>query len=147
MSKSPTQLYWVTLINEEEHDGKLFIEQQIPQSLPNFEEKINMLRNEQEFYQLAKDNPKLLKFLFNYEGIINEEELDDIWSIYQIDSGDDDYKCLTDCLLSTSFDASLRQKIYQIEHQIFYELLAQENGLRHLAKFIEQTCLFLDQIQ
>lgn len=27
MSKSHTQLYWLTLINEEEHDGKLFIEQ------------------------------------------------------------------------------------------------------------------------
>ena len=30
ISKSHTQLYWLTLINEEEHDGKLFIEQQIP---------------------------------------------------------------------------------------------------------------------
>ena len=26
ISKSRTQLYWLTLINEEEHDGKLFIE-------------------------------------------------------------------------------------------------------------------------
>lgn len=30
ISKSRTQIYWLTLINEQEHDGKLFIEQQIP---------------------------------------------------------------------------------------------------------------------
>ena len=95
-----------------------------------------MLRNEQEFFQLAKDNPRLHEYVFTYEGIINEEELEDIWSIYQIDSGDDVYNSLHDCLFNVSFDASHKQKMYQIEHSVFYELLAQENGVKHLAVLI-----------
>lgn len=146
ISKSHTQLYWLTLINEEEHDGKLFIEQQIPQALHNFEDKINMLRSEQEFFQLVKDNSQLREFVFTYEGIINEEDLEDIWSIYQVDDGNDVYKSLRDALFTISFDASQNQKMYQIEHSVFYDLLAQENGVKHLAVLIQKICLFLDQM-
>lgn len=105
-----------------------------------------MLRNEQEFYQFAKDQPKLLECVFNYEGIINEEELEDIWSIYQIDSGEDVYRTLHDCLFTVSFDASLKQKMYSIEHTVLYDLLAKENGTRHLAMLIQQVATFLEEI-
>lgn len=106
-----------------------------------------MLRSEQEFFQLVRDNAQLREFVFTYEGIINEEELEDIWSIYQIDEGSDVYRSLRDTLFTISFDASLNQKMYHIEHSVFYDLLAQENGVRHLAVLIQKICLFLDQMQ
>ena len=136
MSKSHTQLYWLTLINEEEHDGKLFIEQQIPQSLHNFEDKINMLRSEQEFFHLVKDNDLLKEYLFTYEGIINEEDLEDIWSIYQIEEGVDVYQSLQETLYTASFDFSKPEKVYNVEHSMFYDLLSEQNGARHIAVLV-----------
>ena len=116
-------MYWLTLINEEEHDGKLFIEQQIPHALHNFEDKINMLRNEQQFFHLVADNEVLKEFLFTYEGIINEEELEDIWSIYQIDEGNDVYISLHEALHTVTFNSSKKDKTYKVTHAVFYDLL------------------------
>lgn len=76
------------------------------------------------------------EFLFTYEGIINEEDLDDIWSIYQIDEGADVYMSLQESLYSTSFDFSSPEKIFNVEHSMFYDLLSQENGAKHLAVLI-----------
>ena len=59
-----------------------------------------MLRSEQEFFQLVRENELLQNYVFTYEGIINEEELEDIWSIQQLDDGMDVYKSLSECLFN-----------------------------------------------
>jgi len=41
-----------------------------------------MLRAEQDFFKSIEDREYLQNFVFNYEGIINDEDLEDIWSIY-----------------------------------------------------------------
>lgn len=95
-----------------------------------------MLRSEQEFFHLVKDNKLLKEYLFTYEGIINEEDLEDIWSIYQIEEGVDVYQSLQESLYTASFDFSKPEKVYNVEHSMFYDLLSGENGARHIAVLV-----------
>ena len=59
--------------------------------MPNFmfESKLRMLKNEQEFFHKIK-GCGFDDFVFVSEGIINDDNFDDIWSIYKIE-GDSDY--------------------------------------------------------
>ena len=95
-----------------------------------------MLRSEQEFFHLVKDNDLLKEYLFTYEGIINEEDLEDIWSIYQIEEGVDVYQSLQETLYTASFDFSKPEKVYNVEHSMFYDLLSEQNGARHIAVLV-----------
>lgn len=65
----------------------------------------------------------LKEFLFTYEGIINEEELEDIWSIYQIEEGNDVYISLHEALHTVNFDSSKAEKTYKVSHAVFYDLI------------------------
>lgn len=105
-----------------------------------------MLRAEQDFFKSIEDREYLQNFVFNYEGIINDEDLEDIWSIYQIEEQADKYRSLYDCLYSVKFNSKSPTKQYDIEHNGFYNMLVEDNGLKHLAKLIQSICYFLDQI-
>lgn len=76
------------------------------------------------------------EYLFTYEGIINEEDLEDIWSIYQIEEGEDVYQSLQESLYTTSFDSTNPEQVYNVDHSVLYDLLSQENGAKHLARLI-----------
>ena len=96
-----------------------------------------MLRAEQDFFKSIEDREYLQNFVFNYEGIINDEDLEDIWSIYQIGEQADNYKSLYDCLYTVKFDSKNPNRQYDIEHNELYSMLCGENGLKHLAKLIQ----------
>ena len=37
------------------------------------------------FFEMMSDNKEIQKFIFNYEGIINKDDIEDVWSIYKIE--------------------------------------------------------------
>jgi len=145
ISKTQSQLYWLATINDNMHKNKFFIEQQIPKNLPNLEEKLKFLKNEQDFFKTIEQQG-MEEFVFVSKGIINDDDLEDIWSLYKIDGQEDAYTSLAQLLFKVSFDSRQKDKMYDIEHDYFYQLLSQENGLKHLATLIYNICLFLDNM-
>ena len=95
IAKNETQVYWMMILGasvvSESQQQQYFVEQQIPKNMPNFmfESKLRMLKNEQEFFHKIK-GCGFDDFVFVSEGIINDDNFDDIWSIYKIE-GDSDY--------------------------------------------------------
>jgi hypothetical protein len=57
-----------------------------------------------------------MEYVFSSEGIINDEELEDIWSLYKIENGTDCYSSLDSLLYKISFDSKLDHRHYFVEH-------------------------------
>ena len=124
-----------------------------------------MLGREQDFFEAIGGNHVLKQYIFNYQGIINKSDLDDIWSIYRIDDDDDDDDgegrsagaalnpsnliSLRDLLFreTVHFAENAADSFYCIAHSHLYSLLAAPRGLRHLAKVLQLTCSFLKEIE
>lgn len=83
LSLNHTQLYW--LAEKKSADSiALYMEQQIPKQLLNAQDKFNLLGQEQRFFDKIVNNNFLRQFVFKYEGIIDKDDLDDVWAIYKV---------------------------------------------------------------
>lgn len=148
ISKSQTQMFWLMIVNDSLRRNQFFIEQQIPKNLPNtlFENKLKLLKNEQDFFKRIV-NEEFDEFVFSSEGIINDDGLEDIWSLYKIEDDRDCYQSLDSLLYKTSFDAKNDYRHYLVEHGDFYNVLCKYNGIKHLATLIHKVCLFLAKLK
>ena len=64
-------------------------------------------------------NNNLNQFVFSYEGIINKDELDDIWSIYKVDQREGpQYVSLHDALFTINLcvKSPKSQSFYEVTH-------------------------------
>lgn len=164
LSLHHTQVYWLA----QKKSGKgsdqqvvLYMEQQIPKKLSNQQEKFNFLGQEQRFHDKISTNTLLRQFVFKYEGVIDRDDLDDIWAIYRVAqqsaSASDqspnrssfstacEYVSLKDSLFQTVlWRTGSSTGHYQIEHGPFYKTITQdEQGLSHLAWLVRMLCQFL----
>lgn len=125
ISKTQTQMYWVMIVNDSLRYNQYFIEQQIPKCLSNhlFENKLKQLKNEQDFFRKVTALGGFQDYFFSTEGIINDEQQEDIWSIYKVTGEFDCYQSLDQLLYRVSFDASQSKKQYDVDHGEFYTML------------------------
>lgn len=96
--------------------------------------------------------PEIQKFIFNYEGIINRDDLEDVWSIYRIQDGpeqSDRLVSLFDSLFKIDLHAQKKSKdsFYSIKHGQMYKLLTGPRGIRHLARIVYLICQFLESLE
>ena len=94
-------------------------------------------------------NNTLNQYVFSYEGIINKEELDDIWSIYKVDHKEgSQYVSLYDALFTINLciKSPKSQSFYEVTHGQLFQLLTGPDGLSNLASLIKMICNFLNII-
>lgn len=106
---------------------------------------MKLLKNEQDFFRQIADHD-LNEFVFSSEGIINDEELEDIWSLYKVDHDSDCYSSLDSLLYKISFDSQSEERLYQVEHGEFYNMLTKYKGIKHLATLMHKICVFLTKL-
>jgi hypothetical protein len=87
--------------------------------------------------------------VFKYEGIIDKEDLDDVWAIYKISANSDTIQNPSTQFLSLKealFQCQLKRTgpaagHYAIDHGDFYKTITQgPNGLSNLAWLIRMLC-------
>lgn len=116
--------------------GMYYICQQLPVLLDNFDDKKDMIANESRVYKNLQLQQGMLKYVFNFKGNMIEEDGEDIWSNYRLGEQTDCYYSLYEILFKVSFDPKTGSKMYDVEHGFFYELITQENGMRHVAQLV-----------
>ena len=94
----------------------------------NSQDKFNLLGREQLFFETMSNNQEIKKFIFNYEGIINKEDIEDVWSIYKIEDNGTDRGKLTslhDALFTSTLHLSPQasDNLYYVSHGPMYNLL------------------------
>jgi len=83
--------------------------------------------------------------IFNTEGIIMNDESEDVWSIYKLDMKKDAYKSLYNAMFEESFNPKI-DKLYSIKHSVFYRMITQKRGAKHIARLIQKICEFLGEL-
>ena len=86
--------------------------------------------------------------MFPFEGVLSHESSPDVWQLYRMDQRKDAFRSLYDSLFEVTFDQRMAaSKMFDIQHSIFYNLVSQRKGRRHLARLIKKICDFLLQLQ
>lgn len=111
-----------------------------------------MLGREQSFFEAINGNNTIKEYIFMYEGIINKDTLDDVWSIYRVEDekvNSNNLMSLRDLLFRETVHLTDQQadSFYCVAHAHLYRLLIAPQGLRHLAKIIQLLCVFLQELE
>lgn len=73
-----------------------------------------MITNETEFYKDLKQKQRTFNYVFNFEGIINDEVGEDLWTCYRVGETNDCYDSLYELLFDVTFDTKQANKMYNI---------------------------------